>query len=152
MSAVEFLKRISHMEGVAYLLADKTGLIARVEAAPEAVEIAVTDSGRLATVNRFQSETLSPHDRITEAEAWVSEFKRRIEAWYEANRGAIDLGEAIRFASDHDAGICNHGEPNVRCPTIYSWAAELGTDELHLALGRPCENEYDVCKLEAASQ
>jgi isopenicillin-N N-acyltransferase-like protein len=149
MSAVEFMKRIPHMEGCAYLLADKSGLVARVEVAPEGVEATITDDGMLATVNMFQSEAMSPCDQLSERGAWVPEFKRRIEVWYEANRGTIDLDEAIRFASDHDAGICNHGEPNVRCPTIYSWVSELGTGELHLAHGRPCENEYQLYKLEA---
>jgi len=149
VSAVEFIKSVPHMEGIAYLLADKSGLVARVEAAPgESVDVTLTGGGMLATVNRFQSEALSPYDRISDDEAWVPEFQRRIEAWYEANRGAIDLDEAIRFASDHDFGICNHGEPNVRCPTIYSWVGELGIGELHLAHGRPCENEYRRFKLE----
>jgi len=150
MSAVEFMKRIPHMEGCAYLLADKSGRVARVEVAPEGVDVTMTDDGMLATVNMFQSEALSPYDRLTDEEDWVPEFKRRIEAWFEAKRGTIDLDEAIRFASDHDAGICNHGEPNVRCPTIYSWVGELGTNELHVALGRPCQNEYRLYTLDAA--
>jgi len=135
------------MEGCAYLLADKSGCVARVEVAPEGVEATITDDGMLATVNMFQSEAMSPYDRL-DGEDWVYDSQRRIEAWYEANRGAIDLDEAIRFASDHDAGICNHGEPNVRCPTIYSWVGELGTGELHIVNGRPCENEYQRYKLE----
>ncbi len=152
MSAVEFLKRVPHMEPNAWLLADRSGLVARAEVTPEeGVDVTTTDDGMLATVNRFQSEALSPYDRISDAEDWVGEFQRRIETWYEANRGTIDLDKAIQFACDHDAGICNHGEPNVRCGTIYSWVGELGTDELHVAHGRPCENEYQLYKLEAKS-
>jgi isopenicillin-N N-acyltransferase-like protein len=151
MSAVEFLKRVPHMEGCAYLLADKSGCVARIEVAPEGVEATITDDGMLATVNMFQSEAMSPYDRVPDGDNWVYDFQRRIEAWYEANRGMIDLQTAIAFSSDHDAGICNHGEPNVRCGTIYSWVGELGTDELHLAHGRPCENEYRLYKLEAPS-
>jgi len=150
MSAVEFIKRVPHMEGIAYLLADKSGLVSRVEAAPEeGVEVAITNDGMLATVNMFQSEALSPYDRISDNGDWVYEFQRRTAAWYKMHRGAIDLDEGIRFASDHDIGICNHGEPNVRCPTIYSWVGELGTGELHVALGRPCENEYRRFRLDA---
>jgi len=151
-SAVEFMKRVPHMEASAWLLADRSGLVARVEVTPnEGVDVTITDDGMLATVNMFQSEALSPYDQVPEKDAWVSEFKRRIEAWYEANRGAIDLDKAIGFASDHDAGICNHGEPGVWCGTIYSWVGELGTGELHLALGRPCENEHQRFELEATS-
>jgi len=148
MSAVEFMKRIPHMEGCAYLLADKSGLVSRVEVAPDGVEATITDDGMLATVNMFQSEAMSPLDRVPDAAAhWVYGFQERITAWYEAHRGTIDLERAIAFASDHDAGICNHGEPNVWCGTIYSWVGELGTNKLHLALGRPCENEYQLYRL-----
>jgi len=147
-SAVEFIKRVPHMEGIAYLLADKSGLVARVEAAPEGIDVELSDNGMLATVNRFQSEALSPYDQ-PDGQDWVFEFERRVEAWCQANHGTIDLDEAIRFASDHDAGLCNHGEPGVRCGTIYSWVGELGSDELHVALGRPCQNPYQLFHLRA---
>jgi len=147
-SAVEFIKRVPHMEGIAYLLADNSGLVARVEAAPEGIDVELSDNGMLLTVNRFQSEALSPYDQ-PEGQDWVFEFERRIEAWYQANHSTIDLDEAIRLASDHDAGLCNHGEPGVRCATIYSWVGELGSDELHVALGRPCQNPYQLLHLRA---
>jgi len=148
MAAVGFLKRIPHMEAVAYLLADRSGLVARVEAAPEGVEATITDNGMLATVNMFQSEAMAPYDRVPDEDDWVVDFQRCIHAWYQQNRGMIDLEAVIAFASDHDTGICNHGEPNVRCGTIYSWVGELGTGELHLAHGRPCRNEYRRFNLE----
>lgn len=152
MSAVEFMKRVPHMEANAWLLADRSGLVARVEVAPEeGVDVTITDDGMLATVNMFQSEAMSPYDRVPDGDNWVYDFQRRIEAWYEANRGMIDLETAIAFSSDHDAGICNHGEPNVRCGTIYSWVGELGTDEIHVAHGRPCENPYQAFQLAASS-
>jgi len=142
MSAVELMKRVPHMEANAWLLADRSDRVARVEVTPEGVHVTTNDDGMLATVNMFQSEAMFPYDRVPDGGKWIYDFQRRIEAWYEASRGALDLEEAIRFASDHDTGICNHGEPNVRYPTIYSWVGELGTGELHLALGRPCENAY----------
>jgi len=152
MAAVEYIKRVPHMEPNAWMLADKSGLVARVEVAPEeGVDVALTVDGMLATVNVFQSEAMSPYDRVPDGGNRFYDFQRRIEAWYDANQGTIDLDKAIAFASDHDAGICNHGEPNVWCGTIYSWAGELGTDEIYMALGRPCENEYRRLGLEATS-
>jgi len=151
-SAVEFMRRIPHFEGVAYLLADKSGHVARVEVCPEGVDVAETDDGMLATVNMYQSEAMSPYDRVPEGRDLIPESKRRIEAWYKANRGEIDLDKAIGFASDHDAGICDHGEYSAEpYGTIYSWVGKLGTGELHLAHGRPCENEYQLYKLDATS-
>ena len=152
MSAVEFLKRIPHMEPNAWMLADRSGLVARVEVTPDGpIDVTSTENGMLATVNRFQSETLAPFDHVPDGNNWIYEFQRRIEAWYEANRWRIDLEMALAFASDHNAGLCNHGEPNVRYGTIYSWVGELGTDELHVVLGRPCENEYELYRLDTAA-
>jgi len=31
--------------------------------------------------------------------------------------------------------------------TIYSWVAELGTGEVHVAHGRLCEDEFEVVEL-----
>ena len=150
-SAVEFMRRVPHLEGVAYLLADKSGHVARVEVCPEGVDVAETEQGMLATVNMFQSEAMSDYDRVPDGRDLIRESKSRIEAWYEENRGAIDLDKAIRFASDHDAGICDHGEySDEPYGTIYSWVGELGADEIHLAHGRPCENPYLAFQLEAS--
>jgi hypothetical protein len=30
---------------------------------------------------------------------------------------------------------------------IYSWVAELGTGKVHVAHGKPCENEYKVVEI-----
>jgi predicted choloylglycine hydrolase len=54
-SAVDYLQRIPHHEGIAYPVADKTGCIARVEAAPEGVDLAMTKDGMLAAINQYQS-------------------------------------------------------------------------------------------------
>jgi len=143
-SAVEYMRRIPHQEGIAYLLADASGLVARVEAAPEGVDVAMTDDGMLSTVNMFQSAAMAPYDRVPNPGNVIFEYRRRIEAWYDADRGAIDLGKTIAFASDHDAGICDHGkEWEESFGTIYSWVTELGTDELRVAHGRPCQTPYE---------
>lgn len=79
----------------------------------------------------------------------VHRHKKRISAWYEGHKGQIDMDSARRLCSDHEIGLCDHGgarsEP---FGTIYSWVAELGTGKIHVAHGRPCENEYKVIELE----
>jgi predicted choloylglycine hydrolase len=62
-SAVDYLKRISHHEGISYLLADKEGRIARVEAAPEGVDVAFAKDGIQGAVNLFQSEQMAHLER-----------------------------------------------------------------------------------------
>jgi len=150
-SAVDYLKRIPHHEGISYLVADKTGCIARVEAAPERVEVAFAKDGMLAAVNLFQSPQMEGLERAPGRENIVYRHKKRIPAWYDDHKGQIDLDAAKRLCSDHEIGLCDHGEGRFEpFGTIYSWVAELGTGESHIAHGRPCQNEYKVIELEGS--
>jgi len=149
-SAVDYLKRIPHHEGISYLVADKEGCIARVEGAPEGVDVALAKDGMLAAINLFQSQQMAHLERTPGKGNIVHRHKKRITAWYDAHKGQIDLDAAKRLCSDHEIGLCDHGE--IRSDpfgTIYSWVAELGAGKVHVAHGRPCENEYQVLSLQA---
>jgi predicted choloylglycine hydrolase len=148
--AVDYLKRIPHHEAMSFLIADKEGRIARVEAAPEGVAVVFADDGILSAINMFESEQMQHLERVPDEEYLVHRHKKRIKAWYDDSRGEIDLNAAKRLCSDHEIGLCDHGETKSEpFGTIYSWVAELGTGEVHVAHGRPCENEYQVITLEA---
>jgi len=142
-SAVDYLQRIPHHEGISYLLADKEGCIARVEAAPERVEVAFSRDGMLAAINLFQSPGMAQLECAPGREHLVHRHRQRIAAWYDDHQGRVDLAAAQRLCRDHGIGLCDHGagrsEP---FGTIYSWVAELGSGELYVADGRPCQNEY----------
>ena len=149
--AVDYLQRVPHLEAMSLLIADKAGRIARVEAAPEGVAAALADDGLLSAINLFESEEMQHLDRVPDEEYLVRRHKKRIQAWYDENRGEIDVHAAKRLLSDHEIGLCDHGETKSEpFGTIYSWIAELGTGEIHVAHGRPCENEYKVMKLEVS--
>lgn len=152
-SAVDYLTRIPHHEGISYLVADREGCIARVEAAPEGVNVAFTKDGMLAAINLFQSPEMGGLDleHTLGKENIVYRHRKRIPAWYDDHKGQIDLDAAKRLCSDHEIGLCDHGEGRSEpFGTIYSWVAELGTGEIHVAHGRPCENEYKVIELEVS--
>jgi predicted choloylglycine hydrolase len=158
--AVDYLKRIPHHEAMSFLIADKEGRIARVEAAPEGVAVVFADDGILSAINMFESEQMQHLERVPDEEYLVDRHKKRIKAWYDDSRGEIDLNAAKRLCSDHEIGLCDHGETKSEpFGTIYSWVAELGTGswvaelgtgEIHVAHGRPCENEYKVIELEVS--
>ncbi len=149
--AVDYLKRIPHLEAMSFLIADKEGRIARVEVAPEGVDVVFANDGILSAINMFESEQMQHLAHVPDEEYLVDRHKKRIKAWYDDSRGEIDLNAAKRLCSDHEIGLCDHGETkSVPFGTIYSWVAELGTGEIHVAHGRPCENEYQVITLEAS--
>jgi predicted choloylglycine hydrolase len=147
-SAADYLRRVPHHEGISYLLADKEGRIARVEAAPEGVDVALTDDGLLASINLFQAEQMAHLDKVPSADDVVYAHQERIAAWRDENQ-VYDLDLAKKLCSDHESGLCAHyGVSSDSVATIYSWVAELGTGEVHVAHGSPCENEYQVLKFE----
>jgi hypothetical protein len=129
-----------------------------VEAAPEGVAVVFANDGILSAINIYQSEQMRYLERIPDEESSdrskfgiINRHKKRIKAWYDDSRGEIDLNAAKRLCSDHEIGLCDHGETKSEpFGTIYSWVAELGTGKMHLAHGRPCENEYKVMKLEVS--
>jgi predicted choloylglycine hydrolase len=141
--AVDYLRRIPHYDASSFLIADKEGRIARVETTPEGVGVALTQEGMLAAINLIQSAEMQHLERIAEEGHIVYRHKARIAAWYDNNKGQIDLDAAKRLCSDHEIGLCDHGETRSEpFGTIYSWVAELGTGKIQVADGRPCENEY----------
>jgi hypothetical protein len=152
-SAVDFLTRIPHHEAISYLVADKSGCIARVEAAPEGVDVAMTRHGMLAAINLYQSEKMASLDLEDgpPKDYLVHRHRKRIPAWYEAHRGRIDLDAAQKSCSDPEIGVRDHGEGRSEpFGTIYSWVAELGTGQVHVAHGRLCEDEYKVVETDAS--
>jgi hypothetical protein len=117
----------------------------------EGVDVALTQDGMLAAINLSQSVGMQHLDHVPDEGELVYRHKARITAWYDDHKGQIDLDTAKRLCSDHEIGLCDHGEPRSEpFGTIYSWVAELGTGEIHVAHGRPCENEYKAIELEVS--
>jgi hypothetical protein len=122
-----------------------------VEAAPEGADVALIQDGLLAAINLIQSEGMQHLDRAPDQGALVHRHRARRTAWYGDHKGQIDHGAAKRLCSDHEIGLCDHGETRSEpFGTIYSWVAELGTGQVRVAHRRPCENEYRVLTLEAS--
>lgn len=139
---VEYLKQVPHAEAINFLVADKTGISARVEVSPAKVRAEVS-ADYLRVVNNFfmldgtrELDSMPREDR-----SW--EYHRRIHAWFQAAGSRIGLEHIKGICRSHENGICEH----LRDPlggTIYSWISELGTGTLHLSVGYPCRNRY-IC-------
>lgn len=80
------------------------------DAAPERVDVALTKDGMLAAINLFQSPEMGGLEHALGQDNIVHRHKKRIPAWYDAHKGRIDLDAAKRLCSDHEMGLCDHGE------------------------------------------
>ena len=144
--AVRFLETIPHCEGYQFVLADKKGNIAKVEVAPEQVNTLPAQNGFTVATNHFQSEKMSQYSCEITDEIAGTTFTRlqKVNSWFEANKGRIDLDSVKRVLSGHENGVCDHQEWG---GTIWSWIAFLGTDKVEICAGPPCTHEYEEYRL-----
>lgn len=143
--AVTFLETIPHCEGYQFVLADSEGAIAKVEVAPEQVNTIPATKFTVAT-NHFQSEKMSQYSCEITDEIAGTTFTRleKVNHWFEANKGNIDLDAVKRVLSGHENGVCDHQEWG---GTIWSWIALLGTGNVEICAGPPCTHEYESYRL-----
>ena len=71
---------IPHYDASSFLIADKEGRIARVEAAPEGVDVVSANDGILSAINIYQSEQMQYLERIPDEEYIIDRHKKRIKA------------------------------------------------------------------------
>ena len=145
--AASYLEEIPHQIGQNLLLADRDGVIARVETSGEKTVVDFADEGFSATTNHY----LSPEMKHLESEDRPLESSRRrlanVLSWFGGREGLVGVDDVRFVLSDHDRGVCNHGEhEGARFGTIWSWIAPLDRRLVYLCDGPPCKNEYKAVR------
>ncbi|MFW9787421.1 MAG: C45 family autoproteolytic acyltransferase/hydrolase [Candidatus Thorarchaeota archaeon] len=144
--AVAFMKRIPHFRGNNYLIADKDGDIALVEACPERVMVTPAKNGLAFAANRFQS----PEMLELEVEKWANpttiQRHKIINDWFSNQNGGIEEVSAQQILSgvfEQGEGVCcKYTDGPEEWGTIWSWTALLGDGTMNIADGAPSNNEY----------
>ena len=144
--AVDFMKRIPHFRGNNYLIADKEGDIALVEASPEKVMVTPAKDGLVFAANRFQS----PEMLELEVEKWANpttaQRQKIVKNWFSNEKGGIDEMAAQRLLAgvfEKGAGVCcKYTDGPEEWGTIWSWIAVLGEGTMNIADGAPSHNEF----------
>ncbi|WP_267643916.1 C45 family autoproteolytic acyltransferase/hydolase [Haloarchaeobius amylolyticus] len=140
---VQFLEGVPHSRNTNFLLADRTGSIAVVEASPEEVTSWYPETVGVAT-NHFQSSCMARHqpedDGHTESQSRLAAIHNRIDAVLPQ----FSLDELQEMLSDPDTGVCVCSDTGglTDIETIWSWTVELDSFELFLSSGRPDTNPY----------
>jgi hypothetical protein len=155
--AVAFLEEVPISEGSIYLIADKSGVSARVEATPDKVFTTYAQDEFLIATNHFQSTEMQHlKNKITEANAHTTITRLEgITRWYNTQKKPITIDSLKSILRDHEHGVCDHqqgvsyNEDGDReyediAGTLWSWIATLGTNEVEVCAGSPCKNEYFV--------
>jgi predicted choloylglycine hydrolase len=137
---VDYLKRVPHAVATNFLIADKTGASARVEASPTRVRAEVSNEDINVVNNFFILQGTRDLDNMPKNDrSWM--YNKRLHTWFLAAGNKIELRQVKEVCRSHEMGICEHLQ-DPPGGTIYSWIADLGTNTIHLSVGFPCLNHY----------
>lgn len=139
--AVAFMKKIPHVRGNNYLVADLSGKTALIQGAPEKVEIVRPVDGLVVATNHFQTAGM----QAFEDEKFIPESSvARLEVirnWFKNKKGKIDAEQAQAVLSgmiDEGIGVCqNYVREGTRFSTIWAWTYEAGRRSMKIADGLP---------------
>ncbi len=153
--AAEYLERVPHTEPNAFLVADRSGEIARVECCGKGTAVEYdADLGFMSANNMFQDERLKHLDNMDESDR-AYRFRDRIRAWFKENQGEITPDLAMQLCSSHEGGICDHtpdsGGIGRHGGTIWSWVVDLDDLTAYVADGYPCKQGYNRFQFEVTS-
>ncbi len=146
--AVDYLEKVPHICGHNYLIGDKYNQFARIETAGDEVVVSYAKDGFMTTTNHFITEKLKKY--VNQKFTLLNSYERldKLTAWCENDNVEKNLTEVRKLFSGHDSGVCNHFElAGDKTSTIWSWIAELGTNEILVCDGSPCIGEYERFKL-----
>ena len=145
--ATDFLEKIPKTWGTAYLIIDKKGTIAKVEAHREKTKITYSDNGFEFVSLRFDSPEMTKYNEQDERRQWAlnmySARKPFLLKWFSDNRGDIHYEMIIDALKNHENKMCTHDyDGNVHYGICWSWILSPGKDEAAVCIGPPCKNQF----------
>jgi predicted choloylglycine hydrolase len=143
---VRVLENVQHVSTFNYLLADKQGNIAVVEASPDKVRVRRPNKGEdfIVCTNHFvhpeMQDKEDPNARSTTE--WDSQPRyATISRILKENSGKVNVRLAEKILSNHSGYVCSH-QQKIRLGTIWSVIATLNEPQILRAEGHPCKASY----------
>jgi predicted choloylglycine hydrolase len=143
---VRVLENVQHVSTFNYLLADKQGNIAVVEASPDKVRVRRPNKGEdfIVCTNHFvhpeMQDKEDPNARSTTE--WDSQTRyATISRILKENSGKVNVRLAEKILSNHSGYVCSH-QQKIRLGTIWSVIATLNAPQILRAEGHPCKASY----------
>lgn len=142
--AVALLEGIPHARTTNFLIADASGAIVQVEAAPGKVCATWAERGFAAVTNQFVSKTMASYERVRKRPRDSYSRLCTLREWVAARQGPLSAADMQAVLSTPPPrGVCVRNPGKARkFGTIWSWMARLGTGSLDLADGLPSETPY----------
>lgn len=145
--AVKKLSTASFSTTNNYLLADKEGEIAVVEASPEKIRVRHPEPGHqyMVATNHFVHAEMVEVENRTKRDPDSAMRYDTIAKALELGKGKIDARTAQKVLSSHEGAVCSHHE-GIQLGTLWSLTATLKHPQLYRAEGQPCKTKYQLDK------
>jgi predicted choloylglycine hydrolase len=141
--AVEALSHVRFLTTNNYVLADRDGNLAVVEAGPDRIRVRRPKDGNefVVCTNHFlHSDMLELENRKERPLDSVNRYDT-IYDMLRRHDGRIDAKEAQKLLSNHDGHVCSHVN-SIQLGTLWSIIATLSDLEVFRAEGHPCRTKY----------
>jgi len=143
---IKILSRVQHTSTFNFLLADKEGDMAVVEAAPERVRVRSPLEGEsfLVATNHFVHPEMQDMEDLKSRDGanWDTLVRySTVQEILKEHNSKIDLRLAQQILSNHSGYVCSH-QRKIKLGTIWSITAILKELQIFRAEGHPCRTRY----------
>jgi predicted choloylglycine hydrolase len=127
-----------------FILADRTGSMAVIEASPEKSLVRKATEGQnfIVCTNHFVLPEMQRYEDLERRKKENWDTLQRYQALFEGLRltkGKMNVDRAQKLLSDHTGHVCSHQK---NMGTLWSMTAELKNLRVFRAEGNPCRTEY----------
>jgi isopenicillin-N N-acyltransferase-like protein len=145
--ATNFLERIPKTWGTAYMIIDRNGSIAKVEAHREKTKTTYSDKGFEFVSLRFDSPEMEKYNEHDKRGEWAfdtySARKPFLEKWFLQNKGNIHDEMIMDVLKNHENKMCTHDyDGKVHYGICWSWILLPGKNEAAVCIGPPCKGQF----------
>jgi predicted choloylglycine hydrolase len=150
--AIDFLERIPKTWGIAYLMIDRGGAIAKVEAHREKTRTTYIDTGFEFVSLRFDSPEMERFNEQDERGQWAFDMysarKPFLLRWFAENRGGITDDVVIEALKNHEHKMCTHDyDCKVHYGICWSWILTPGKGDAAVCFGPPCKRPFNKIRI-----
>jgi len=143
--ALKALTDAHHLVANGYLVADREGNMAVVEACPEKVRIRKPDENNsfIVCTNQFMHTKMKDMENVKDR---PPDSEKRYTTIYNKLRqkgGKLTLMDTQKILSDHTGYVCSHID-SIQLGTLWSVIATLKRPQILMAEGHPCRTKYKV--------
>lgn len=139
--AVNFLQNVSYVRSDNYLLVDKEGDMAVVEASPRKIRVRRPEEGAIVATNHFVHYEMKEEEDVNNRPPTSLQRYQRIKSLLKEAKGKLDFNLARCILSDHEGLVCSHRD-EIKLGTIWSFICSPTENTVLMATGHPCKKRY----------